>query len=83
MTAVEMETCSRCREHWFAMNLKDAICYKCYLRDKSGKTPFLMSMDNEMDPGNVSAHLPTLTQIKEMIIIRSYVQMLVYRYWSY
>jgi hypothetical protein len=39
-----------------------------------------MSTDNEMDPGEVLAYLPALTQVKEMIITRSYVQMLVHRY---
>lgn len=80
LAAVEMETCSRCRERWFEMDLKDAVCHSCYLRDKSALTPFLMSVDNEMDPGDVPAHLPVLTQVEEMIIARSHVQMFVHRY---
>ena len=39
-----------------------------------------MSADNEMDPGEVPAYLPALTQVEEMIIARSHVQMLVHRY---
>jgi hypothetical protein len=62
------------------MDLKDTVCHSCYLRDKGGQTPFLMSVDNEMDPGDVLAHLPTLTQVEEMIIARCHVQMLVHRY---
>jgi hypothetical protein len=80
IAAVDMETCSHCREHWFSMDLKDAVCHSCYLRDKGSQTPFLMSADNEMDTEDVPAYLPVLTQIKEMIIARSHVQMLVYRY---
>ncbi|KIX03743.1 uncharacterized protein Z518_07296 [Rhinocladiella mackenziei CBS 650.93] len=33
-----------------------------------------------MDPGEIPAHLPALTQVEEMIIARSHVQMLVHRY---
>ena len=80
MAAVEMETCSRCKERWFTMDLKDEICHRCFNRDRGNKTPFLMSADNEMDPGELPAHLPELTQVEEMIIARSHVQMLVHRY---
>ena len=76
-----METCIRCRERWFAMDLKEDVCHACYLRDqKDRKTPFLMSTENEMDPGEVPADLPELTQIEEMVIARCHVQMMVHRY---
>ena len=75
-----METCSRCKERWFAMDLKGDVCHACFLRDKGSKTPFLMSAENEMDPGDVPAYLPELTQVEEMIIARSHVQMMVHRY---
>lgn len=75
-----METCSRCKERWFAMDLKDDVCHACFLRDKGSKTPFLMCAENEMDPGDVPAYLPELTQVEEMIIARSHVQMMVHRY---
>jgi hypothetical protein len=39
-----------------------------------------MSTDNKIDPGEVPAYLPALTQVKEIIIARSHVQMLVHRY---
>ena len=75
-----METCLRCRERWFEMDLKDGICHSCFLRDKRDQTPFLMTAENEMDPGDMPAHLPELTQVEEMIIARSHVQMMVHRY---
>jgi hypothetical protein len=62
------------------MDLKHNVCHRCFNRDHGNKTPFLMSADNEMDPGELPAHLPELTQVEEMIIARSHVQMLVYRY---
>jgi hypothetical protein len=39
-----------------------------------------MSAENEIDPGDLPAYLPELTQVEEMIIARSYVQIMVYRY---
>ena len=63
-----METCIRCKERWFSMDLKNDICHRCFNRDKGNKTPFLMSAENEMDPGELPAHLPELTQVEEMII---------------
>jgi hypothetical protein len=39
------------------MDLKDEIYHACFLQDKGNKTPFLMSVDNEMDPGEIPAHL--------------------------
>jgi hypothetical protein len=77
---VQMETCIRCKERWFSMILKDEICYACFLWDKGNKTPFLMSVENEMDLGEIPAQLPALTQVEEMIIARSHMQMLVHRY---
>jgi Domain of unknown function (DUF6570) len=62
------------------MGLRHEVCDACFLRDKSSQPPFLMSADNEMDPGEVPAYLPALTQVEEMIIARSHVQMLVHRY---
>jgi ATP-dependent DNA helicase PIF1 len=81
MEAVKMETCLRCQEHWFEMQLKDDICHRCFLwdRKKDSSTPDLMSAANNMDPGGVPAHLPTLTQVEEMVIARSHVQMLLKR----
>ncbi|KID81448.1 ATP-dependent DNA helicase PIF1 [Metarhizium guizhouense ARSEF 977] len=80
MDQIKMETCARCKERWFAMDLKDGVCHACFLRDKGNKTPFLMSAENEMDPGELPTHLPELTQVEEMIIARCHIQMVVYRY---
>ena len=62
------------------MDLKDGICHSCFIRDKWVKVPFLMSAENQMDPGVFPDHLPALTQIEEMIITRSHVQMVLYHY---
>ena len=62
------------------MDLKGGICHACFLRDKGMKTHFLMSAENEMDPGDLLADLPELTQVEEMVIARSHVQMIVHRY---
>jgi hypothetical protein len=62
------------------MDLKHKICYRCFNRDKGNKMPFLMSAANEIDLGELLTYLPELTQVEEMIIARSYIQMLVYRY---
>jgi hypothetical protein len=37
------------------MGLKHETCDACFLRDKGSHVPFLMSADNEMDPGEVPA----------------------------
>lgn len=58
------------------MRVKDSICRRCYLRDagpgsrgrRQVLSPYLMSVDNKMDPGDVPIHLPALTQVEEMVI---------------
>jgi hypothetical protein len=80
LDGVKMEYCLRCREWWFSMGLRNETCDTCFLRDKGSQSPFLMSTDNEMDLGEIPAYLPVLTQIEEMIIARSHVQMLVHQY---
>jgi hypothetical protein len=80
MAEIKMEACIRCKETWFLMDLKDNVCHDCVRRDKGNKTPFLMSRENDMDPGELPAYLPELTQVEEMIIARCHVQMMVYRY---
>jgi hypothetical protein len=64
MDQVKMETCSRCNARWFSMDLKDQVCHACFLRDQGGKTPFLMSAENRMDPGELPAYLPALTRLR-------------------
>ena len=80
MLGVEMETCTRCKERWFKMDLQVGICNTCRNRDAKGRTPYLISVDNNMDPGEYPLHLPKLTQVEEMIIARSHVQMVIYRF---
>ena len=38
---------------------KPFTCHSCYLRDNPGKTPFLISADNDMDPGDLPAEAGT------------------------
>jgi hypothetical protein len=61
MEQVKMESYSRCKERWFSMDLKNEIYHRYFNRDKGKKTPFLMSVENEMDLGDIPAHLPKLT----------------------
>ena len=39
-----------------------------------------MSAENEIDPGELPAYLPELTQVEEMIIAWLYIQIIVYCY---
>ena len=65
------------------MALKEGVCHCCFLRDtdnqKRSVMPFLMSTENNIDPGTVPGYLLELTQVKEMVIARVHVQMLVKR----
>jgi ATP-dependent DNA helicase PIF1 len=83
MEAVQLETCRRCQERGFSMALKEGICHRCFLRDtdnrKRSVAPFLMSAENNMDPGTIPGHLPELTQVEEMVIARAHIQLLVKR----
>jgi hypothetical protein len=83
MNQVEIETCSRYKERWFAIDLKNKVCYAYFLRDKGKKTPFLISAENKMDLGELLVYLLELTQVEKIIIARSYIQIIVYRYYSY
>lgn len=73
LESIKMETCLRCNARWFEMRLKDGICHNCRLMDKGARLPFLFSVDNEMDPGEVPAYLPVLTQVEEIVIAWSHV----------
>jgi len=85
MADMQMDICLRCWERWFNMKLKDGVCQQCYLRDinphsrKQVLSPFLMSIDNKMDPGDLPVSLPALMQVEEMVITRAHVQMLLKR----
>ena len=65
------------------MELRAGICHRCLKHDKGAKTPHLLSVNNEMNPGKVFVYLPKLSQLKEMIIARYYVQIIVFRYRSH
>jgi hypothetical protein len=45
--------------------------------------PFLMSIENNMDPGTVPGYLLELIQVEEIVIARAHVQMLVKRVRGY
>ena len=49
-----MEECSRCREKWFQMKIRDGICMRCRGKDKNLKdgAPFFFSAANKMDPAD-------------------------------
>ena len=82
-----METCSRCNERWFQMHLATqgddiSVCKACVRDTKSLKylsEPFLFSNTNNMDPGTVPKHLPTLTKVEEIIIAYIYIYLQVVR----
>ena len=74
---IEMEYCARCKELWFNMRLR-GVCHNCFNRDEKKRTT--RGCDPNMDPGEVPACLPKLTQIEEMIIACSHVQMMVFQY---
>jgi hypothetical protein len=78
MAGIKIETCIQYKETWFLMDLKDNICHDCIRRDKGNKTPFLISRENNIDPGELPAYLPELTQVEEMIIALCHIQIIVY-----
>ena len=65
------------------MHLNNISIYKAYIRDakslKYPNKPFLFSNANNMDPGTMPEHLPTLTKVKEMIIAHIHVYLQVAR----
>jgi hypothetical protein len=63
--------------------LRDDIYYSCLLKDKSRQTLYFFSADNEIDLGIVPAYLPALIQIEEIVIARSYIQIIIKCYWGY
>jgi hypothetical protein len=59
------------------MQLEDGICHSCALRDSRSKIedgqPFLINVDNNMDPGDLDGSLPELSQLEEMCIACAHV----------
>jgi hypothetical protein len=43
------------------MGLKDSVYYNYSLRDKKGRTLFLMSIENNIDLGDIPSYLPKLS----------------------
>ena len=80
MSLIKMETCTWCKAWWFDMKLKDSICHNCALKDKGRQTLYLFLAKNNIDLGIVPAHLLVLTQIEEIVIACSYVQIMIKRY---
>ena len=69
------------------MALKEGVCHCYFLRDtdnqKRSVMPFLMSVENNIDLGTVPGYLLELTQVKEIVITRVHVQMLIKRVRGY
>jgi hypothetical protein len=61
------------------MELRCGVYYNYILRDKGGKTIFLMSAENLIDPGEIPGYLPELSAVEEMIIACTHVQITVFR----
>ena len=61
----------------------DIGVYKAYIKDTKSlrylNKPFLFSNVNNMDLGAVSKHLPTLTEVEEIIIAYIYIHLQVAR----
>jgi hypothetical protein len=80
MNTIKMEECTQCNAYWFDIQLKDGICYSCLLKDKDRQTLYFFLADNEIDLRIFPAHFPALTQIEEIVITQSYVQIIIKRY---
>ena len=65
------------------MELRYRVYYNYTLRDKGGKTIFLMSAENHIDPGEIPGYLLELSVVEEIIITRTHVQMTVFREQGY
>jgi hypothetical protein len=65
------------------MYLNDIGVCKAYIKDTESlkylSKPFLFSDANNMDLGAVSEYLPTLTEVKEMIIAHVHIHLQVVR----
>ena len=61
------------------MELRYRVYYNYTLRDKGGKTIFLISAENLIDPGEILGYLLELSVVEEIIITHTYVQIIVFR----
>jgi hypothetical protein len=65
------------------MHLDNIGVYNAYIKDakslKNPNKPFLFGDVNNIDPGTMPKYLPTLTEVKEIIIAYVYVHLQVAR----
>ena len=61
------------------MELRYRVYHNYTLRDKGGKTIFLISVENLIDPGEIPGYLLELSIVEEIIIARTYIQITVFR----
>ncbi|KAK4220396.1 hypothetical protein QBC38DRAFT_494479 [Podospora fimiseda] len=74
----KMERCTRCQRFWFNLDLNFhricKVCRTCDTEKKRGEGgPLLFCDENKLDFGEVSAHLPALSQVEEQLIARVHV----------
>jgi hypothetical protein len=55
------------------MELRYRVYYNYILRDKGGKTIFLISTENHMDLGKILGYLLELSIVEEIIITWTYI----------
>ncbi|KZT34517.1 hypothetical protein SISSUDRAFT_1065241 [Sistotremastrum suecicum HHB10207 ss-3] len=58
---IRLQYCKDCHEEWFGLDVKSQVCKRCRSSAK-------FKDSNNMYPGPDIAHLPTLTQMEEMMI---------------
>jgi hypothetical protein len=78
-----MAECSRCKQKWFDIKLQDdGVCKPCHSRDRTRLPldPEFFSAANDLDFGDVPAHLPQLSQVEEQLIARVHVHVEVFLY---
>ena len=71
-----MELYGRYKERWLQIKLSYKEIYTRYRKKDriiEPREPFFMSEENNMDPNPILEYLPTLTQIKAMIIARAHI----------
>jgi hypothetical protein len=65
------------------MELRCGVYYNYTLRDKRGKTIFLISTENHIDLGEILGYLLELSVVEEMIITWTHVQITMFREQGY
>ncbi|CAG8719914.1 12376_t:CDS:2, partial [Racocetra fulgida] len=75
MNKLKHNSCPVCNERFPSINLVNGECHRCY-NDKNELKKF--SLENNMDPGDVSEELKGLTDIEEMLIAQIFPVISVY-----